>query len=235
MGEGWEARAHEWLPWARTPGHDAYWSYRDAFFALLPRPHGGTLEVGCGEGRVARDLAARGHAVTAIDPSPTLVRAAAEADPGGSYAVAPAEALPFPDAGFALVVAHNALMDVQDMPAAVAEAARVLEPGGRLCACVTHPMADAGRWERNRLVITEPYLAGGAFGPLEEHRDGLTMHWEGRRHSLEQYARALEGAGLLLEALREPPPASPTGRYARWEQVPMFLMLRAVKPSGGGG
>ena len=84
MPAGWEDRASQWLAWARTPGHDAYWRYRDAFLALVPPPAGRTLEVGCGEGRVTRDLAARGHAVTALDASPTLVAAAAERDPEGT-------------------------------------------------------------------------------------------------------------------------------------------------------
>ena len=35
---GFEERAQGWLAWARTPGHDAYWTYRDAFFALVPEP-----------------------------------------------------------------------------------------------------------------------------------------------------------------------------------------------------
>ena len=82
---GFEERAQGWLAWARTPGHDAYWRYRDAFFALVPAPGAATLEVGCGEGRVARDLVARGHRVTALDASPTLLRAAAEADPASRY------------------------------------------------------------------------------------------------------------------------------------------------------
>ena len=127
---GFEERAQGWLAWARTPGHDAYWTYRDAFFALVPAPGAATLEVGCGEGRVARDLVARGHRVTGLDASPTLLRAAAEADPASRYVEGPAEALPFEDGAFDLVVAYNSLMDVADMPAAVREAARVLAPGG---------------------------------------------------------------------------------------------------------
>jgi hypothetical protein len=74
---GFEERAQGWLAWARTPGHDAYWTYRDAFFALVPEPGAATLEVGCGEGRVVRDLVARGHRMTGLDASPTLVGAAA--------------------------------------------------------------------------------------------------------------------------------------------------------------
>ena len=88
----------EWLGWARTPGHDAYWHYRGAFFAPLPAPGGPVLEVGCGEGRVTRDLRERGYDVTGLDLSPTLIAAASEQDPGGAYVEAAAEALPFGDA-----------------------------------------------------------------------------------------------------------------------------------------
>jgi hypothetical protein len=37
-------------------------------------------------------------------------------------------------------------VDVDDMPGAVREAGRVLEPDGRLCVCITHPFMDAGRF-----------------------------------------------------------------------------------------
>jgi SAM-dependent methyltransferase len=223
---GFEERAQGWLAWARTPGHDAYWTYRDAFFALVPEPGAATLEVGCGEGRVARDLVARGHAVTALDPSPTLLHAAAQADPAGRYVEGVAEALPFEDGAFDLVVAYNSLMDVADMPAAVREAARVLAPGGRLCACVTHPLPDAGSWRDDETyAVTESYLEQRWFSGRME-RKGLEFTFEGWCLPLEAYAGALEAAGLLIEAMREP--ADPAG--GRWARVPMFLMWRAVNP-----
>ncbi len=90
----WEDQAENWLAWARTPGHDAYCSYRDAFFPLLPAPGRRTLEVGCGEGRVARDLTARSHRVVGLDSSLVLLRHAAAADAGGRYVRADASALP---------------------------------------------------------------------------------------------------------------------------------------------
>jgi SAM-dependent methyltransferase len=223
---GFEERAQGWLAWARTPGHDAYWIYRDAFFALVPEPGAATLEVGCGEGRVARDLAARGHRVTGLDASPTLLRAAAEADPAGEYVVGLAEALPFDDGTFDLVVAYNSLMDVADMPAAVREAARVLAPGGRLCACVTHPLPDAGSWrDDDTYAVSEIYLDQRWFSGTME-RKGLEFTFEGWCFPLEAYAGALETAGLLIEAIREP--ADPAG--GRWARVPMFLMWRALNP-----
>jgi SAM-dependent methyltransferase len=232
----WEDEAANWAAWARGAPGDAYRSYSPAFFELLPAPGRATLEIGCGEGRVSRDLASLGHRVTATDLSPTMVKLAAEADPASDYGVANATDLPFGDASFDLVVAYNVLMDVDDLSAAVAEAARVLEDGGRLCACVTHPLNDAGAFETSepgaRFVIDGSYLESSAYEVVEE-ADGLRMTFRGWAHPLEAYARALETAGLLVEALREP--AMPTGAAeqdtsrARWQRLPMFLLLRALK------
>ena len=43
-------------------------------------------------------------------------------------------------------------MDFDDMPGAVAEAARVLEPGGHLCVSVTHPVFNAGGFDGTALT-----------------------------------------------------------------------------------
>jgi SAM-dependent methyltransferase len=234
----WEWQAEDWARWARTPGHDSYWVFRDLFFdAIVPRPGRLTLEVGCGEGRVARDLAQREHTVVALDASPTLVALAAAADPGGRYVPGDAAAPPFRDGAFDTVVAYNSLMDVADMPAAVAEASRVLEPGGHLCVCVTHPTADAGKFQSKEpdapFVILGSYL--GRYRVEEPfERDGLEITFSGWRYSLEEYALALEDAGLLIERLREP--AAPARAlsvrpgYERWQRLPNFLHYRAVKP-----
>jgi len=195
-----------------------------------------TLEIGCGEGRVSRDLTARGHAVVGLDSAPTLLAAAREADPGGAYVLADAAALPFGDREFDLVVAYNSLMDIEDMPGAVREAARVLVPGGRLCLCITHPLADAGRFADR--TPDAPFVVDGSyFGrrPFEGTftRDGLTITFRGWVYPLEEYALALESAGLAIEALREPAAADtevardPAAH--RWQRVPNFLMARALK------
>ena len=70
----WEAEARNWIAWARAPRHDAYWEYSPRFFELVPAAGRATLEIGCGEGRVARDLAARGHRVTGVDASADAAR-----------------------------------------------------------------------------------------------------------------------------------------------------------------
>jgi SAM-dependent methyltransferase len=232
----WEDEAHNWIAWARTADHDAYWEYAPQFFELVPAPGRATLEIGCGEGRVARDLAARDHRVTAVDSSPTLLEAAREAQPDADFFLADAAELPFADASFDLVVAFNSLMDIDDMPGAVREAARVLEPGGRVCVCVTHPFQDAGRFATREadapFVISGSYFGRRRFDETFE-RDGLTMRFLGWCHPLEDYARAFEDAGLAIEALREPPQRNDAvaadASEARWQRFPVFLFLRLRK------
>lgn len=44
LSVGWEAKASQWIQWARTPGHDSYWRFhRDQFLRLLPPPGRQTL------------------------------------------------------------------------------------------------------------------------------------------------------------------------------------------------
>jgi ubiquinone/menaquinone biosynthesis C-methylase UbiE len=233
----WEANATTWAAFARGPEPDAYPEFSPRFFEFLPAAPRRILEVGSGEGRVCRDLRARGYEPVGIDGSPTLVELARQADPGGEYIVADASALPFPDAAFELVVADNVLMDVDELNAAVVEIARVLSPGGRLAACITHPFADAGRFSERR--ADAPFVVEGSY--LARHRfigsacrNGVEMPFRGWANPLHPYFDALEAAGLLVEALREPEPLAETIEMdpaeARWARIPNFLFLRAVKP-----
>jgi SAM-dependent methyltransferase len=232
----WEQEAGSWIVWARTAEHDAYWDYSPRFFELVPTPGRATLEIGCGEGRVARDLARLGHRVTGVDSSPTLLAAAEELQPDATFVLADAADLPFEDERFDLVVAYNSLMDMDDMPGAVREAARVLEPGGRFCVCITHPFQDAGRFERREpnapFVVSERYFGTRRFDETFE-RDGLSMRFRGWCYPLEDYSRAFEAARLAIETLREPPQrdeavaADPSEE--RWQRMPVFLVLRLRK------
>jgi ubiquinone/menaquinone biosynthesis C-methylase UbiE len=232
----WAEQAENWIAWTRT-GDDGYSAYNASFFELLPPPVGRTIEIGCGEGRVARDLRRLGHDVVGIDAVPTLVRAATEADPGGEYLVADAAELPFEDASFDLAVAYNSLMDTDDMTGAVNEARRVLRPGSRFCVCVTHPVNDAGRFEPDTAegeFFIDVYRGRRRYDEVWE-RDGVSMRFVGWCYPLESYTRVLEHAGFLIEAIREPSPSAERlaakPRAARRLRIPNFLMLRAVKPA----
>ena len=82
------------------------------------------------------------------------------------------------------------------------EAARVLGPGGRFCICVTHPLKDAGHFDGTEpdapFTIRGSYLDSRVSAQTFE-RDGLRMTFHSRSHPLEDYARALEGAGAGIE------------------------------------
>jgi SAM-dependent methyltransferase len=228
----WEPEALNWIAWAREPGHDSYWYYGDSFFEeIVPPPGRATLDLGCGEGRVARDLGERGHRVTGIDSSPSLVASAQEADPEGTYLVADAAALPFVDDAFDLVVAYNSLMDIDDMRGAVAEAGRVLEPGSTFSVCITHPFFDAGAFESREpdahFVVEGSYMGKRRFEGSFERR-GLSITFRGWCYPLSDYARAFEDAGFLIERIREP---TVTMEDPRHDRMPLFLHLRAVKPA----
>jgi SAM-dependent methyltransferase len=175
--------------------------------------------------------------VVAVDASPTLLLHAKEADPEGRYLIGNAMALPFEAGSFDLVVAYNALMDVDDMPGAVREAARVLAPGGRFSISVTHPVNDAGTFSGREAdapcVITGSYLGRRRFEGTFGH-DDLTMTFRGWCYPLEAYAEALEDAGFVIERIREPAAGDAAvdaggEKELRWRRVPLFLQLRARK------
>ena len=231
--EHWERNAHAWAGFTGGPEPDAYPDYAPRFFEFLPSPAGRVLEVGCGEGRVTRDLKARGYQVVSIDGAPTMVELSRAADPEGTYLVADAGTLPFEDQSFDLVVAYNVLMDVDDLPGVVREIARVLAPDGRFAACVTHPLADAGRFaDRSAdapFVIEGSYLGSRVFEAVFR-RNGVDMPFAGWAHPLEAYFQAFEQAGLVVEALREPGSTPENVERdpadGRWARIPNFLFLR---------
>jgi len=190
----WEEHASEFIAWARKPGHDSYWQFhRDQFLELLPPAGRRTLDLSCGEGRLSRDLRALGHTIAAIDASPTMVEAACEADPELDVRLADASHLPFEDGNFDLVVAFMSLQDMDDFERAISEAARVLEPDGRLCLAVVHPFNSAGRFARED--ADSPFVVEGSY--LERFsyaddllRDGLEITFVSEHRPIQAYAAA---------------------------------------------
>ena len=234
LRQAWERNADDWIRWAREPGHDSYWRFhRDRFIELVPAPGRRTLDIGCGEGRLSRDLAALGHKVVGVDSSPKVIAAARELSPELEFVAADAAELPLENESADLAVAFMSLMDIDDMAGAVREAARVLEPGGRFLAAVVHPINSAHETDRehpeDRLILTENYFDRRRYRD-EIERDGLRMSFESVHWTLEDYFDAILGAGLHVQALREIP--DPT--HPRWSRYPLFLHLSAAKASQPG-
>jgi SAM-dependent methyltransferase len=230
LGERWEEQAPNWIRWAREPDHDSYWRFhREAFLGSLPAPGRLTLDVGCGEGRVARDLRAIGHRVVGVDRSPSMIAAAREADPEGEYVEADAAELPLENGSADLAISFMALMDMDDMPGAVLEVARVLEPGGRFVVAVVHPINSAGQFVPRDGVddapfVVESYLESRPYTDRLE-RDGLEMTFASFHFTLEDYSRAFEAAGFLLTGIRE----AYDDENPRWRRVPLFLRWVGVR------
>jgi len=239
MRQGWAAEAANWAAFARTPGLDGTHEQVNlpTLLSLLPREAGQrTLDLACGEGRLSRLLSTRGHQVVGIDAAAAMVRLAATHEPAGPAINADAAALPFRDAAFELVVAYMCLHDIDAMPDAIAEVARVLRPGGRLCAAIPHPLNTAGTFGGKSadapFVITGSYLDTAATD-MVLRRDGIALTFHSEHRPIEAYSRALERAGLLIEAIREPRAAEQVAAAdaaQRWRRIPVSLHIRAVKP-----
>jgi SAM-dependent methyltransferase len=229
LAEAWDLHAQEWIAWARAPGFDSYEKFhRDLFLPLVPPPGRLTVDVGCGEGRVSRDLRALGHRVLAADLSPSMARAAAT-HPGQPVpaVVADATGLPLATGRADCAVAFMSLHDIDDLPAAVKEIARILAIGGRLVLAIVHPLNSAGEFAGDE--PDSPFVIGGSYLRPSRNsgtfsRDGLTMTFNGAHRPLQAYTEALAGTGFAVERLREPTDSNPA---KPWMRIPMFLHVVA--------
>jgi SAM-dependent methyltransferase len=227
VSEAWERNAEQWLAWARTPDHDAYhWRFNfPRFIELLPEDPRTVLDVGCGEGRVGRWLAARGHTVFGIDSSPTLAAAARDAGGYEDIICGDAACLPWPDDTFDLVVAYMSLHDMPDPEPVIGEIARVLRQGSPLAVAIVHPLnrpdEDLDRY----------------FETLRFHdaitRDGLTMTFDAVDRPLNDYTTALTRNGFVIDRLTEPRPSAEAcradGSLMSAFRRPFFLHIRCVQ------
>lgn len=233
----WEDNADNWIAWTRSSQNDAFHSYQSAFRQFVGSGASKMLEVGCGEGRVARLLRELGYHVTATDPVAAFIDAAKEMNSADAYAIAMGDDQPFDDATFDAAVAYNVLMDVEDISSVLAETARVLKPNGELIICIVHPFADIGRFVGEasdaEFHIDTPYFGRKRFDD-EVERDGVKMHFGGWSQPLSNYVGALQENGFAITALEEPQPADGAEheRLQKWRRMPMFLWIRALRLKG---
>jgi SAM-dependent methyltransferase len=230
----WEQHA-EWWQREFAAGTDA--EYTDQILPLVARHLAGArrvLDVGCGEGQVARHLAALGVEVVGVDPTWSQVSAARDRADGPSYARARADSLPCRDAAFDSVLLCLALEHVDAFELALAEVARTLAPGGRFVLVLCHPLLQApgSGWIDDR-VTGEHYWRIGQYLDddvvVDEVAPGVALRFIHRR--LSKYVHAMGAAGLLIEDMEEPPPA-PRLVADLWDHpeacsIPRVLLVRA--------
>lgn len=95
------------------------------------------VDVGCGPGTAVRHAARRGARATGVDPAPAMLRLArtlTRGRPEITWAEGTAEQLPQPDGSATVLWSIATVHHWRDVSAGLAEAHRVLRPGGRLLA-----------------------------------------------------------------------------------------------------
>ena len=211
--------------------------YEDQILPLVAQHIGNArcvLDIGCGEGHVARHLARLGSEVIGVDPIASQVGTARDRAGGPRYARARADALPCRDGAFDCVLVCLALEHVDAYDDAIQEAARVLEPGGRFVLVLCHPLlqAPASGWIDDR-VADEHYWRIGSYlrdgTVVDEVAPGVSLRFIHR--PLSRYVHAMGEAGFLIDDMDEPSPPprllTATWDFAEAATIPRVLLLCA--------
>jgi SAM-dependent methyltransferase len=236
MPDPWEQHA-EWWQREFTDGADP--EYTEQILPLIHQhlPRGGRLlDVGCGEGQVARMAAELNDLqVLGIDPAMSQVVVAAERAGGPRYLQGSAVQLPVADRSVDAAVACLVFEHIEDLDAALAEVARVLRPGGTFLFLLNHPLLQTpgSGWIDDQVLDPPeqywrigPYLVEG--DTVEQVEKGVFIRFFHR--PLSRYLNTAAELGLQLVRMEEPaPPAGFLDRAPEYQEaasIPRLLFLR---------
>lgn len=236
--ELWDKHAQWWLD-GFTGGVDP--EYEEQIIPLAREELAGfkkVLDVGCGDGQIARALAAQGSEVLGIDPTELHISVARERAGGPMYEIGSALHLPVEDSSQDAVVACLVFEHIDDVDTALSEVARVLKPGGQFSFFLNHPLLQTpgSGWIDDHIIDPpEQYWRIGPYlvetESIEEVEKDVFIRFLHR--PLSRYINSLIANGLVIERMLEPSP--PMGflerapEYALAHTVPRLLYLRAVK------
>ncbi|MBI5285688.1 MAG: methyltransferase domain-containing protein [Chloroflexi bacterium] len=198
------------------------------------------IVLGCGAGQDAVALAKMGAVAVGIDFSPEQLmlarRCATEHDaPNASFVEGVIEDLSrFDDESFDLAVSVHALEFVARIDQALAEAARVLKPGGVLAIAVQHPF-DAAASREAPYYVERGYWAKYADRTWEFEGD-VKAELRSQHRTVSQWFDAVTGAGFAIERIAEPrqdvldPEDALDAEFARRaSKIPQTLIIKARK------
>ena len=230
----WE-RGARWWQEEFTDGADA--EYEEQILPLVERHLEGAqrvLDVGCGEGQVARRAAAMGVDAVGLDPTWNQITEARRRAGGVVYASATADALPVADASFDAVVMCLVIEHLDPFEPAIEAMARVLAPGGRCLLLLNHPLLQApGSGWIDDHILDEQYWRVGAYlrddSSVEQLAPGVNLPFMHR--PLSRYVQVMGASGLLIEDMDEPAPPpgflSEAWEYGEAATIPRLMLIRA--------
>lgn len=236
-GTPWETHAGWWQR-EFTGGADP--EYEEQILPLATRFLAGArrvLDVGAGEGQVARVAAALDPApdlVVGVEPVASHLHLALERAGGPRYVRARAEGAPVRGGAFDAAVICLMLEHVDDHVPVIAEVARALTVGGRFLLFLNHPLLQApGSGWIDDQILGEQYWRVGAYLDvdvvMEELAPGVVLPFVHRPVSA--YVNALTDHGLVVERMEEPAP--PPGfldrapEYTHQAAIPRLLLIVA--------
>jgi 2-polyprenyl-3-methyl-5-hydroxy-6-metoxy-1,4-benzoquinol methylase len=218
-GPRYDAVASWYDQWVAVPEDDPV--ARSLLRLIGPVRDEQVLDLGCGQGRIARTLAGASNEVVGVDLSAELLAIArSRASEQITYLHADVTTTDWWDGHpFDGVVSSMALMDIDDLDGAVATAAATVRPGGWFAWSIIHP-AFPGLDEIRPSWPTD----GGYFDERwwNTGGDGVRGRVGSNHRTLSTYLNALTAAGFALDAADEPPWWPTTeGR-----PMPFFLVTR---------
>jgi len=234
----WEQNAAWWQA-GFTDGVDP--EYTEQIEPLTSALLGGAkrvLDVGAGEGQLARIVADQGADVVACDITWNQIVEAAKRGGGPLPVQAEAARLPFADESFDAVLACLVFEHISDVDGAIAEVARVIEGGGHFVFMLNHPLLqtpNSGWIDDQILDPPEQYWRVGDYLVESEiiEEVELGVHVPFVHRPLGRYVNALVDNGLSITKMIEPAP--PIGfldraaAYAAAATIPRLLVLDAMK------
>ena len=232
--ELWDRHA-DWWQREFTDGVDP--EYTEQILPLIRHGLDGRrriLDVGTGEGQVARELRADRVEVVGIDPIAGQLELAAKRAGGPRYVRAEAANLPFLDGTFDAAVACLVFEHIDDIDGALAEVSRVLAPDGRFLLLLNHPLLQTpgSGWIDDQIIDPpEQYWRIGPYLPeaetIEEVQKDVFIRFIHR--PLSRYVNAAAATGLTLAHMEEPPPPpgflDQAGHYRDAATIPRLLVL----------
>jgi SAM-dependent methyltransferase len=186
---------------------------------LLGPGSGLILDIGCGTGLASVRVRELGYQPFGVDLSADQLRVAAQRLP-----VVQGDAAHLPVASGSLAAAYSTFVssDLDDFAGAVAEAYRILRPGGRYVSVCVHPCFNGGysRLGEDGTVVVRPGYLSPGYNPGQEFGSTIRSHVGAWHRPLAEVVGTFLAAGFQLESLAEGGP----------QPVPALLGIAVRRP-----